>query len=137
MTRKLDSKYKDLVEFINSRSEHTPLSDILSDFLDGHSDIDDVAEWLDVDGTDASSVDEFISIIVDVYNDNYELEEPKYYVKLPKMSFPYVSLNKDGFYDVYSEKNDKTKQEFTMSEIEAIDPRYKAFAIPVEDNADE
>jgi len=74
---------------------------------------------------------QFAQDLIDLYTGKARFPEQLYYVKLPKMSFPYVSLNKDGFYDVYSEKNDKTKQEFTMEEIEAIDPRYKAFAIPV------
>jgi len=76
---------------------------------------------------------QFAQDLIDLYVGKAMFPEQFYYLKLPKMSFPYVSLNKEGFYDVYSEKNDKTKQTFTMSEIEAIDPRYKAFAIPADE----
>jgi len=131
MKRKLDSKYKDLVDYVNSTKKVDHLSVIiyLLEYPNNiqHQIITDLNDGLTAD----DNMDRLIPIIVDVYNDNYEMEEPKYYVKLPKMSFPYVSLNEDGFYDVYSEINDKTKQKFTMSEIETIDPRYKAFAIPV------
>jgi len=133
-TRKLSSEYRDLVEFINDKKRNIPLSDFIYNFIDDNSHLNDIVTKLDIYYDEGSHMDKFISIIVDVYNGNYELEEKKYYVKMPKMIFPYLIQGENGSFDWCSNKdNVKYKYQFTMSEIEAIDPRYKAFAIPVED----
>lgn len=133
--RKLDSKYKDLVEYVKRMRAGGKLRFIFDDLFESYGDINRIANNLGVDIADTGVyMDEFISIIVDVYNDNYEMEEPKYYVKMPKLDgFPWLTRDEDGDLNLYRDKDNEVKQTFTMSEIEAIDPRYKAFAVPVEE----
>lgn len=79
MKRQLDSDYKDLVEFINDKKDYLPLQDFLTEFFDDNSQLNDLATDLDRDYYDDDCImDKFISIVVDIYNDNYELEGPKY-----------------------------------------------------------
>jgi len=133
--RQLDSKYKDLVEYVKRMRAGGKLRFIFDDLFESYGDINRIANNLGVDIADTGVyMDEFISIIVDVYNDNYEMEEPKYYVKMPKLDdFPWLTRDEDGDLNLYRDKDNEVKQTFTMSEIEAIDPRYKAFAVKVED----
>lgn len=135
MKRKLDSKYKDLVEYVKRMRAGGRLRFIFNDLLESYGDINRIANNLGVDIADTGVyMDEFISIIVDIYNDNYEMGEPKYYVKMPKLDgFPWLTRDEDGDLNLYRDKDNEVKQTFTMSEIEAIDPRYKAFAIPVDE----
>ncbi|CAJ1179782.1 hypothetical protein CPR19088_GLDEOEPO_01367 [Companilactobacillus paralimentarius] len=135
MTRKLDSKYKGFVECINGLKCYASLKECLSEFFDDNSRLNELAVNLDEDYYDYDeSMDKFTSIIVDIYNGNYELEEPKYYVKMSKVIFPYLIQCENESFDWCSKLgNKKYEYQFTMSEIEAIDPRYKAFAVPVED----
>ncbi|MHC5215638.1 DUF1642 domain-containing protein [Enterococcus sp. LJL128] len=60
-------------------------------------------------------------------------QEPLYYVVLAenKGGFKYVFLNKDG--TVSHTNNKECVSKFTESEIKAIDERYWAFAVPVEE----
>lgn len=93
------------------------------------------------DKYDKANTDERISIIRDIldfYTDKAKFAEPKkYYVKMPKLdSFPWLTRDEDGDLNLYRDKDNEVKQTFTMSEIEAIDPRYKAFAIPVDEVED-
>lgn len=62
--------------------------------------------------------------------------EQKYYVKLLDKEEGYLNCRKSfNDYFVSNNKYDGSdyQTQFTISEIEAIDPRYKAFAVPVED----
>ena len=138
MKRQLDSKYKDLVEYVKRMRAGGKLRFIFDDLFESYGDINRIANNLGVDIADTGVyMDEFISIIVDIYNDNYEMEEPKYYVKMPKLDgFPWLTRDEDGDLNLYRDKDNEVKQTFTMSEIEAIDPRYKAFAIPVDEVED-
>ena len=62
--------------------------------------------------------------------------EQKYYVKLLDKEEGYLNYQK-SFNDYFVNNNkyegSDYQTQFTISEIEAIDPRYKAFAIPVEE----
>ena len=75
--------------------------------------------------------------IVDFYTDKAKFPEQKYYVQLIKNNNSSY-LNKcapNGFYMPDSRGQDKlTQTQFTAQEIKAIDPRYMAFAVPVEDD---
>lgn len=73
--------------------------------------------------------------IADYYVGLAKFPEPKkYYVKMPKLDdFPWLTRDEDGDLNLYRDKDNEVKQTFTMAEIEAIDPRYKAFAVPVEE----
>ena len=62
--------------------------------------------------------------------------EQMYYVKLLDKEEGYLNCQKSfNDYFVNNNKDDDSdyQTQFTISEIEAIDPRYKQFAIPVED----
>ena len=64
------------------------------------------------------------------------VEEKKYYILLPKIkrNWRYVSLrgNYDEFIDHYTDSIEDL-QAFTEKEIKAVEPRYFAFAVPVEE----
>jgi Protein of unknown function (DUF1642). len=84
--------------------------------------------------------DEQISIIRDIldfYTDKAKFAGPKkYYVKLIRNNdSSYLNRStSNGFCMACCYQPDEVFQtEFTEQEIEAIDPRYKQFAIPVED----
>lgn len=62
--------------------------------------------------------------------------EQKYYVKLLDKEEGYLNYQKsfnDYFVNNNKYEDSDYQTQFTISEIEAIDPRYKAFAVPVED----
>ncbi|MEX1563574.1 DUF1642 domain-containing protein [Enterococcus sp. C43] len=69
----------------------------------------------------------------------YEVEkEPLYYVKLPVVYFNHLDLEtylmKDDRGNItIADNNDFDDMKFTESEIKAIDERYWAFAVPVEE----
>ncbi|MCG4569924.1 DUF1642 domain-containing protein [Enterococcus faecium] len=71
----------------------------------------------------------------------YEVEkEPLYYVKLPVVYFNHLDLEtylmKDDRGNItIADNNDFDDMKFTESEIKAIDERYWAFAVPVEEVA--
>jgi len=74
--------------------------------------------------------------IVDFINDKAKFPEQKYYVKLLDKEEGYLNCQKSfNDYFVNNNKDDDSdyQTQFTMTEIEAIDPRYKQFAIPVEE----
>lgn len=75
--------------------------------------------------------------IVDFYCGNAKFAERKYYVQLIRNNDSSY-LNKcapNGFYMPDSRGQDKlTQTQFTAQEIIDIDPRYMAFAVPVEDD---
>lgn len=78
--------------------------------------------------------DEQISIIKDIldfYTDKARFAEQKYYVKFSKIGYPYLVQANYGM-DLACYLRSGYKEEFTEQEIKAIDPRYMAFAVPVE-----
>lgn len=78
--------------------------------------------------------------IADFINNKAKFPEQKYYVKLLDKDDGYLNYQysfDDYLVDDRSDREDHDyKTQFTMSEIEAIDPRYKAFAIPVDEVED-
>lgn len=85
--------------------------------------------------------DEQVSIIRDIldfYTDKATFAEPKkYYVKLIRNNdSSYLNRStSNGFCMACCYQPDEVFQtEFTEQEIKAIDPRYMAFAVPVEDD---
>lgn len=69
----------------------------------------------------------------------YEVEEePLYYVKLPNAVTPYLHKYVDSgevhFFNKICPQTDLVKYSFTESEIKAIDERYWAFAVRVEED---
>lgn len=89
MKRKLDSKYEDLVKYVNAQKDGVELMDILKRFYEKTSDctseeysfittICSGFRW-------AATRDSLVPIITDIYNDNYELEEPECYWKFNEL----------------------------------------------------
>ena len=75
--------------------------------------------------------------IIDFYYGNAKFPEQKYYVQLIKNSeVGYLNRNKSNTFLIlegcHLSQNYQTK--FTEDEIKAIDPRYMAFAVPVEED---
>lgn len=76
--------------------------------------------------------------IADYINGKAKFHEQKYYVKLLDKDDGYLNLNyQHSFYECFVDDKDDYedgdyKTQFTISEIEDIDPRYKQFAVPVE-----
>lgn len=68
--------------------------------------------------------------------DGYEVEkEPLYYVKIPSLAYDmFLVKGEDGELIVFQNTSCGTK--FTEAEIKAIDERYWAFAVPVEEVAE-
>ena len=92
------------------------------------------------DKYDKADKDEQITIIKDIldfYTDKAKFKEQKYYVQLIKNNNSSY-LNKcspNGFYMPDTCRQGKmTQTQFTEQEIKDIDPRYMAFAVPVEEN---
>ncbi|MCS6109108.1 hypothetical protein DWV12_17595 [Clostridium botulinum] len=98
MKRQLDSKYSELVNYINERKGNFEIMKLCEDIFD-ETDIWDKdtpgfprsKEYKmifpiyngDFDWPDR---DKLVPIIVDIYNNNYELEEPKYYWKFKELT---------------------------------------------------
>ena len=88
MKRQLDSKYSELVKYINERKDNFEImkfcKEILEETDNWTQDTPDTREYKMIfsiynDGFDYPERDKLVPIIVDIYNNNYELEEPKYY----------------------------------------------------------
>lgn len=99
MKRKLESKYKKLVKYINKRRPSTYLAEIITDFEYADGDLTSKEmEVLNSVGlnadTHSSDFDKLIQIIVNIYNNNYELEEQKY-------RFYLEGAQNDDFYKLY------------------------------------
>ncbi|WP_076981441.1 DUF1642 domain-containing protein [Latilactobacillus sakei] len=74
--------------------------------------------------------------LIDALRYGYEAEtEPIYYVRfIQNNSHSFLnSSESDGLEISDNEETEYIKTKFTMPEILAIDPRYKAFAVPVEE----
>lgn len=79
---------------------------------------------------------QFAKDLLDLWTGDAKFPEQKYYVKLLDKEEGYLNCQKSfNDYFVNNNKDDDSdyQTQFTMTEIEAIDPRYKQFAIPVED----
>ncbi|WP_208422123.1 DUF1642 domain-containing protein [Latilactobacillus fragifolii] len=103
------------------------ISDMYNRTLKGMT--SDVAAWLD-DYENRWK-------LIDALRYGYEPEpEQLYYVwfiKGDKRSFLNVSNFDTMVFSRYDQGENGYRTKFTMDEIEAIDPRYKAFAVPVEE----
>lgn len=86
MKRKLDSKYEDLVNYVTDHQGKLYLSTIIEDFKSGSSKFIQIIDDLNTDYYSyLEKLDELIPIITDIYNDNYEIEEPEYYWKFNEL----------------------------------------------------
>lgn len=92
--RRLGSKYSKLVKYINERKDNLEIMQLCKDIFEETNIWNQdtlyfprTKEYKMIfpiynDGFDWPERDKLVPIIVDIYNDNYELEEPKYYWKL-------------------------------------------------------
>lgn len=86
MKRKLDSKYEDLVNYVTDHQGKLYLSTIIEDFKSGSTKFMQIIDDLNTDYYSyLEKLDELIPIITDIYNDNYEIEEPEYYWKFNEL----------------------------------------------------
>jgi len=79
---------------------------------------------------------QFAKDLLDLWTGDAKFPEQKYYVKLLDKEEGYLNCQKSfNDYFVNNNKDDDSdyQTQFTMTEIEAIDPRYKQFAVPVEE----
>lgn len=113
--------------------EDSPLS-VISDLTDFSKEKDgygvELGRWLATDETNQWK-------LIDALRYGYESEpEQLYYVIMPiDRTHCFLNQNEDDGEVFFDEKDAvmRIKVKFTMPEILAIDPRYKAFAVPVEE----
>ena len=88
--------------------------------------------WEKYNKADTNERISIIRDILDFYTDKATFAKPKkYYVKFSKIGYPYLIQTNYGIELVRYLKSGY-KEEFTEQEIKAMDPRYMAFAVPVE-----
>ena len=86
MKRKLDNEYRDLVNYVKDKQRKVHLGTIVNNFTDLTSEARQLVNELDaIECPYYEKLDYLIPIIVDIYNDNYEIEEPEYYWKFNEL----------------------------------------------------
>lgn len=94
-----------------------------------------VAKWLLNDETEENNRRYLIAVQAFVTGD-YEVEkEPLYYVKIPSLAYDMFLVKGEGG-ELIVFQNTSCGTKFTEAEIKAIDERYWAFAVPVEEVAE-
>lgn len=95
--RRLGSKYSKLVKYINERKDNLEIMQLCKDIFEETNIWNQdtlyfprTREYKMIlsiynDGFDYPERDKLVPIIVDIYNNNYELEEPKYYWKFKEL----------------------------------------------------
>lgn len=98
MKRQLDSKYRELVKYINERKDDFEIMKLCKNIFERTNiwnqdtpTYPDTKEYKMIfsiydDDFDGPYRDKLVPIIVDIYNNNYELEEPKYYWKFKELT---------------------------------------------------
>lgn len=95
MKRKLGNEYRYLVNYVKDKQRKVHLGTIVNNFTDLTSEAGQLVNELDA--TECSyheKLDYLIPIIVDIYNDNYEIEEPECYWKFNELK----GFNKSDLY---------------------------------------
>lgn len=100
----------------------------------GDDDIDCHALYEKYYREDTNDSNQMAKDIVDFYCGNAKFPEQKYYIKMPKVRYSYLFKDVDGTLDWGNDFGVLARKYFTEQEIKAIDPRYMAFAVPVEDD---
>lgn len=140
MKRRLGSKYSELVKYINERKNNFEIMKLCKDIFEETNIWDqdipyfpNTKEYKMIfpiynDDFDWPDRDKLVPIIVDIYNDNYELEEPKYYWQLKdfmgrQQSKLYLTTHVgDKFIEgniMLTDAHSYGIQKFTKSEIES------------------
>ncbi|WCG36392.1 hypothetical protein [Companilactobacillus farciminis] len=95
MKRKLGNEYRDLVNYVKDKQRKVHLGTIVNNFTDLRSEAGQLVYELDaIECSYNKKLDYLIPIIVDIYNDNYEIEEPEYYWKFNELK----GFNKSDLY---------------------------------------
>lgn len=117
--RQLDSKYKDLVDYVESDKKDWSLFTICKRLRDSHYTENRIADKLYQGWVTNHDFDELIPILVDIYNDNYKLKPSKHIYTMMKFSVNdvYLFLIKDlidkySFTTEYTDANALTDDEF-------------------------
>jgi len=83
MKRQLDSKYSELVDWVNDKKQRLGLREIVVYITCPPRNLYEIIYALYGDNWRSDeNLNDTISSIVDIYNDNYELTEPKYFWQL-------------------------------------------------------
>jgi len=126
MKRQLDNKYKNLVDWVNRMKKDNSLAHVIHAAFELRYEgwINEILNNLGED-LDSSDSNLLTSFIMDIYNDNYELTEPKYYWKL---NMPFMDDNitayigeVEGHVELVTSKDIFISNVFTKQElIEAL-----------------
>ncbi|APX72469.1 hypothetical protein M5C72_04940 [Companilactobacillus allii] len=130
--RQLDSKYKDLVNYVRENLDGKFLIEIINDFASENSDMTiGILDDLNLDPDDIE-FDEIIQIITDIYNNDYELDESKHAYRLNDIDAVdgaiYVTLVRGFFYfsTFYAPHNNPT-QKLTDEQFQKFLSRFPKF----------
>ena len=144
--RQLNSKYKDLVDYVNEQKREKVLVSILddvtrqaNDYYNSGNELWNILEKLYVTPLKDNEVTDLVETIIDIYNDNYDLEEPVYYWRFKEITgkfgyslfaFKYrndntIGLkNKSDFNSESDIKMSKTKLDSLLSETNLISDNF-------------
>lgn len=131
MKRQLDSKYKDLVNYVNEQKRGKVLVSVLDDVIRQAKDCYNpgsklwiILEELYTTCLYDNEIIDLVETIIDIYNSNYELQQPKHMYRLADINSDkgaiYLTL-KDDYYTLqvwsdstnkYQELTDKQFQKF-------------------------
>ena len=108
--RQLDSKYKELVDYVESNKCDLPLLQMISRLYDPNFVEHCIADKLFDGLADRYDFDKLIPILVDIYNDNYELKSAKHIYTMMKFSvndfYPYLTKDLLDDYSFTTRFND-------------------------------
>jgi len=130
--RKLDSKYTRLVDYINSNKDSEYLFQLLSRLKSRETVESIIPDELNDGYATDYDFDVLISTIVDIYNDNYELDEPKHAYRLNDIDAVdgaiYVTLVRGFYYlSTYYAPNNNPTQELTDEQFQIFLSRFTKF----------
>ncbi|GEO64803.1 DUF1642 domain-containing protein [Companilactobacillus nantensis] len=134
MTRIIDWNKEKRAEYKELKETHASALYLLSDFMNNRNLYSSLNTYYW--GLNDEEETQFAKDLIDLYIGDAKFPEQKYYVKLLDRDEGYLNYQ-HSFHGYFVSDNDDEdddyQTQFTMSEIEAIDPRYKTFAFPVED----
>ena len=117
--RQLDSEYKDLVDYVESNVHDQSLIQIIQKLRDRDFVESNIADRLFEGFATSYDFNELIPILVDIYNDNYELKSAKHIYTMMKFSvndvYPYLTkdlVNDYSFTTRFTDADALTDDEF-------------------------
>lgn len=134
MTRIINWDKEKQDEYKKLKETHASALYLLSDFMNNRNLYSSLNTYYW--GLNDKEETQFAKDLIDLYIGDAKFPEQKYYVKLLDKEEGYLNCQKsfnDCFVNNNKDDGSYYQTQFTISEIEDIDPRYKAFAVPVED----